>query len=100
MNLLINFPPPQILEKSVDNSDPLKPVAKIRVKWAPTGNRSTVSIWQVHPDGWNYSDDHAAGSTLECRDLKHILWNYGLSDADANIQAWIEKHAEQKEESC
>ena len=101
----INFPPPQIVSKSVDDTHldnqinpsqfgPQGPVAKMQIILRPTGNRSTVSIWQVHPDGWNYSDDHKAGQTVECRDLDWILWNFGLSDADPNIKEWIEEAAE------
>ena len=103
----IHYPPPTIVSKSVDDSHltgggqinpsnfgPQGPVAKMQIIWQPTGNRSTVSIWQVHPYGWNYSDDHIAGKAVECRELKWILWNFGLSDADPNIQEWIEEVAE------
>jgi len=102
----IHYPPPTIVSKSVDDSHldnqinpsnfgPQGPVAKLQMIWQPTGNRSTVSIWQVHPNGWNYADDHKeAGKAVECRNLEWILWNFGLSDADPNIQEWIEEVAE------
>ena len=102
MSIKINFQAPALANFfGITTKDPItgevdehRPILRLPVQWT-NGNVSSVYIWQVSPAGWNYYDDcDNNGRFIQNRDLTYLLWNYGLSDSNPELEDIIRSNVE------